>query len=261
MWTTEHRERSQIQASGSALLMAAACFLYLPSTLSGQIVQGHLTDAGTEIAMNGANVALRDSEGTVVARTVSNYLGAFLITAPGAGRYSLLFEAIGYHSTESTSFELREGETTTIDFSLRPDPMQLDSLAVEAERQRIIPNLERQGYYQRLNEGFGQFITPEEIEERNPRYFADLLREVPGLSVDRSGTIRRWPQRCRGVKPRIWIDGIMVDAAAGEGKINLETKVSIDEVAAIEVYMGAARVPLQYGGIEGQCVMLIWTKG
>jgi hypothetical protein len=254
MWTAEPRDCSRIQISGPVLLMAAVCLLSLPQTLTGQIVQGHLTDAHTKFAMSGANVVLRDHGGTVVARTDANYLGAFRITAPAPGRYTLLVEAIGYRSTESESFDLRAGEVTTVDLSLPPRPVELDSLAVEAERQRIIPNLERQGYYERLGEGFGYFITPEELEARNPRTYTDLFRDIPGFEVSPSGVIR-WGHKCFRASPRIFIDGIL----ASRG--NLSLVASIDEIAAVEVFLGPASVPLQYGGTRGQCVMLIWTKG
>jgi hypothetical protein len=253
--SSEYRKRFGAFSPVLALLVAGPSYLSFPSNLSGQVVQGHLADARTGFAMNGANVTLRDSTGTVVARTESNYLGAFRITTPDPGRYSLLVEAIGYRSTESDSFEVREGEVTTIDLSLPPEPVELDSLAVEAERQRIIPSLERQGFYRRKEEGFGYFITPEEIETRNPRSYTDLFRDIPGFRVSHDGGIS-WGHKCFRANPQIWIDGILSSSTA-----DLSQVASIDEIAAVEIFLGPASVPLQYGGIHGQCVMLIWTKG
>jgi hypothetical protein len=206
--------------------------------------------------MNGADVALRDSTGTVVARTATNYLGAFLIPAPVPGVYSLRAEAIGYRSRDSDSFEVKEGEVTTVDLSLPPGPVELDTLDVEAERQRIIPHLEREGFYKRLEDGFGYFITPEEIEANNPRYFHDLFRGIPGVRATWDGRLDLGP-RCREFPRRVFVDGIQID----DTMITLGQRLLIGDIEAVEVYLGPASVPLQYGGTEGHCVVLFWTKG
>ena len=76
-----------------------------------------------------------------------------------------------------------------------------------------------------------------------------------GFEVDYDGKVS-WGHRCFRATPQIWINGIL---ATTSGELN--QVASIDDIAAIEVYLGPASVPLQYGGTQGQCVMLIWTKG
>ena len=221
-----------------------------------QVVRGHLYDAETGEPVSNGVVALRGSLGTVLDRTASDSLGAFSLNAPRPGMYSLMATGLGYKSASTLQFDVGAEGTTTVDVRLEPEPIELDSLGVEGERRRIIPHLQKQGFYQRAGDGFGHFIAPEEIEARNPRFFSDLLRSLPGVSADRSGNVDLGP-RCRNFSPRLWIDGVLVD----DRGIPLGWHVSIDEIAAIEVYLGAASTPLQYGGVQGQCVMLVWTKG
>lgn len=241
--------------SGVCPVSVLLLFMSLPCSGAAQIVQGLLQDAETGEPVSNGTIALRSGLGTVVMRTEADSVGAYSLTAPRPGMYSLLATALGYQSTSTLQFEVGAEGVTTVDVRLEPEPIELDSLNVEAERQRIIPHLEKQGFYERMDEGFGQFITPEEIEERNPRYYDDLFREVSGLSASADGRLR-WPPRCRDTAPSIWVNGILMDWATPLGHA-----VSISDIEAVEVFIGAARVPLQYGGLDGQCVMLIWTKG
>jgi hypothetical protein len=250
--------------SRSSAVWAVSVLLLLitiPDSSGAQVVRGQLLDAQTGEPVSNATVALQDDLGSLVASTETDSVGAYSLTAPGSGRYSLRAEAWGYETTPTLPFEVSAEGPTIIDVHLHPEPIGLDSLAVEAEPKRIIPHLERQGFYERAEEGFGEFITPEEIERRNPRSFSDLLRDIPGLSV-RGGGELRWGPRCRRMTPRLWIDGILVDEEVGGlRRIFLDRKVSIDEIAAVEVYQSAAAIPLQYGGTGGHCAMFIWTKG
>jgi hypothetical protein len=135
----------------------------------------------------------------------------------------------------------------TVDVYLHPKPIALDTLDVEADRQRIIPHLEKQGFYERQDEGWGDFITPEEIERRNPRFFSDLFRTVGQWT----GTGLDLGPRCGHGSGRVLIDGIGVTNPFGG-------IVAVGDIQAVEVYRGL-ETPLQYGG-RG-CVVLIWTKG
>ena len=229
--------------------------LALPSSAAAQTVEGRILDAQTGEPVRAGVIRLRSSLGSVVNQTESDSLGAYALTAPSPGLYSLHVTALGYRSTPTLQFDVGWEAPTRIDVRLDPEPIELDSLAVKAEGRQIIPHLEGQGFYKREEEGFGQFITPEEIEQRNPRNFHDLLRSIPGLRVNQAG-IERWPPRCGYGDGKIWLDGILMDDRAP-----LSQYLSIDEIQAVEVYIGVARVPLQYGGLGGECVILIWTKG
>jgi outer membrane cobalamin receptor len=159
-----------------------------------------------------------------------------------------------------------------VEFYLRPKPIVLDSLVVAMTRTRVYRGLQKTGYYDRFQAGFGSFITPEEIEKRNPREVADLFRGVPGIQVRREGItgtrIFLFRPNFRGretCNPRVYVDGMqrLNDPFTEEGApgIRLEDLVSISDIAAVEVHTRATSIPLLYGGTQEGCgAILIWTK-
>jgi hypothetical protein len=178
-----------------------------------------------------------------------------------------LADALGFKRTLDGVLEMEEGGRVSVDFFLRPDPIPLDSLAVEAERQRIERHLELQGYYDRKGEGFGHFIAPEEIERREVRDFHRLFQRVPvRVEGGLRGTVLHVTGRCPlHSYPTVFVDGARVDFGWGryEGG-GLEDVVGVSDVSAIEVYTGPASTPLQWSGtkLEDTCgTIVIWTRG
>lgn len=239
-----------------AALIAGLWLLPAAAQLSGQTVQGHITDARTRFAVNGATVSLRDSTGSVVGRTATNYMGTFRITAPGPGVYSLLAEAMGYGDTSSDSFELEDGTEATVDLHLRPEPVELDTLAVETRRQRIVKKLETQGFYDRQRMGIGTFLTPDQIKQWPAISVGDILRHAPFVEV-RSLGVQGSVIKVRGCAPTIYVDGNRIHDVPGNTP---ENWVRPEDIVAVEVYRGLAQIPLQWGMNETCGVILIWTS-
>jgi len=237
-----------------ALLLAGASFLSVSVPLSGQGVQGHLTDSRTRFALNNAAVSLCDSVGEVVARAASNYLGAFRIPAPSPGRYFIRVEAMGYRSKDSEPFELGRGDTTTVDLSLAPEPIELDPLMVETRRRRIVSSLQERGFYERREQGAGSFLTPEQIRRWPAVSAGDILRHAPFVSSEWSiaGStvfIHRFG-RCR---PTIYVDGNRINSSPDDW-------VQPEDIVGVEVYRGSAQIPLEWSSNETCGVILIWTS-
>jgi hypothetical protein len=168
--------------------------------------------------------------------------------------------------------ELGAVGSIAVEFLLRPKPIVLDSLVVALTRHRVHRQLQTSGYYDRLQRGFGTFITPEDIEKRNPREVSDLFRGVPDLIVRREGIlgtrlVLNRPQLQGGnlCDPRVFVDGMqMFNDPHTEGMapgIRLEDLVNISDIAAVEVHTRATSIPLIYGGTQQGCgVIMIWTK-
>lgn len=239
----------------SVLVLAGSSLLAAPPDLHGQVVQGHLTDARTRFAVDGVTVALRDTAGTVVARTATNFLGAFRLTAPGPGEYSLLAEALGYRSTDSPTFEVREGEVTAIDLSLRPEPVQLDTLTVRSRRQRIVASLRGQGFYERQTQGMGTFLTSEQIRRWPAISVGDVLRHAPFVHVEPGGVqgSRILISKFGMCAPTIYVDGNRIRGSPDDW-------ARPEDIVAVEVYRGTAQVPMEWGMNETCGVILIWTN-
>lgn len=237
-----------------ALLLGAILFV-LPSRLSAQTVQGHLTDGRTRFALSVASVALRDEAGAVVARTEVNFLGAFRFDAPGPGIYSVLVESMGYRSTESDPFELVEGEVTTVDLYVFPQPIELDSLTVHGKSQRVAATLRKQGFYDRQQQGMGSYLTPEQIRRWPAVSVGDVLRHAPFVELQGNGIQgnRILIRKFGTCQPTIYVDGNRIQGSPDDW-------TRPEDIVAVEVYRGLTQIPLEWGGNETCGVILIWTS-
>ncbi len=84
-------------------------------------------------------------------------------------------------------------------------------------------------------------ITREELEARQTRFVGDVLREVPGLAVNRSGAAGQLAQvRIRGAEGNhtlVLIDGIEVNDPSGGSEFNFADLLAAD-IERIEVLRG-----------------------
>ncbi|MFC1574453.1 carboxypeptidase regulatory-like domain-containing protein [Gemmatimonadota bacterium] len=276
-----------LRTSGSALLLGLWLSL-LPTSLAGQEVRGRLLESETGTGIPMASVALLDTTMATVVETLTNEEGAFSLQAPAPGSYHVLAEALGYAPRVDGILEMGAGGSVTIEFYLRPKPIEMDSLIVALTRVRTFRNLTEVGYYDRRKMGFGSYITPEEIQRRNPVTAFDLLRGVPNLHLGArnvEGTrvyLRRGGLVCN---PKVYVDGTlvmndphteglgpeeldtsMIDAEARTDEampsygVVLEDLVNFQDISAVEVHTRATSIPLLYGGTQDNCgVILIWT--
>jgi hypothetical protein len=207
---------------------------------------------------------LLDTTFAVRATEVTNQNGLFRLQAPEPGSYYVLTEALGYQPIIDGILDLDEGGSISVELWVRPKPIVLDSMLVAVERVMIFQQLETVGFNERQATGFGHFITPEEIQRRNPTYMADLFRNTPGISLVGGGSFtgtdvlfRNASVRGGDCSPQVYVDGVLANTSFG----GLESVVDINQIAAVEVYTRASNVPSQWGGTNAGCgVLLIWTR-
>ena len=215
----------------------------LNSVPSGRLI-GRLVDAETGRPVETAAVS-------VVGRPTeagSDRQGFFRLTGVPAGRHELQVRRLGYaplrHAVDVTT-----GRTTELEISLVREPMELEPLVVSTTRSR---RLEIKGFYERKHWGellgLGTFFTAERIERRNPLRISHMIEELPGIR----GGLRNARVGCR---MSVYLDNIRIEAPS------LDRFVLPIEVAAVEVYKGAASLPAEFGGSDSQCgVVVVWTK-
>ena len=137
-------------------------------------------------------------------------------------------------------------------------------------------DLELVGFYERRDRERGIFFTQEAIEERNPTSVVDLFDGLPGVRIVIQQGIRRAvalagrramsliydPKTDPSTPcwPAVWMNGMLVHQGAAEEPAYLEDLASPGDVAGLEIYQSAARIPVQYN-VQGACgVIVIWTR-
>jgi len=227
----------------------------LGSSGGTQGVQGRILEPGTENPVQNAEVVLRQRSGEVVVTGLTNERGFFRLSTPEPGFFAFRASALGYGEVGRDSLEIGAGRLTVLQVEMAPEPLGLDPIVVVAESR--VFQLEVQGFYNRVQSGFGHFITPEEIDARPPLDMEDLLRHVPGLRFSRSAYGLRIlvakPGLPRGIgrtgdgglcEPRLYVDGLQV----GQGRMANDSTaigavpdqvVDVGVVSAVEVHLRA----------------------
>lgn len=209
---------------------------------------GRLHDAGTGWPVAGALVAL-DS---LHLRAITNERGEFRFGAVPPGTHELTIRHIGY-GVRVWEAEVKRRSSTLLEIELAPRAIELEPLAIRVEG-RIRPlHLERVGFYEREEAGWGFFLDAEYME----RWTRALTR------FDPKGFFRThalWdPYRvaarrrgCRG--PVVYVDG-------RRDRSGLIASLSAPEIGAVEVYRDTQGTPVWALDSEARCgVIAVWLK-
>jgi hypothetical protein len=213
--------------------------------------------------------------------TISDDSGRFVIKAP-ASPVSLRFRRIGFRAGE---VDLIAGGDTAIVVSLASLPLELERTMVAA--QRTVRSLELRGFYQRLADrekgiNAGQFITAEEIEQRNPTRVTQMFEGRTGIRNIRYkppfGSGPGVVEHCKGPTAlmcwaphgasrcpmAVYMDGIRVptvDVTDPNAPTLIDEIALPSHVAGVEIYTTAGKAPPEFQRLNGLCgVVLIWSK-
>lgn len=226
-----------------------------PATVRGVIFSGDdlRPVADAELLLDGVVVGRSDSAGT------------FRFTAP-SGAHTLTVRRVGYAPTVAELL-LQPGDLLEIGVTLPPHAVNLDPVVVEGRRAQS-PRLQE---FSERRERFptGKFLTRDELDRYPERRLSDIFRSVQGVSVTcidrwctayKLGPSGRVPSsldpRAGACDLQVYLDG--VPFFMGPQGID---ELDPDVVAAIEVYVGASRVPAEFETRNARCgVVAIWTR-
>jgi Carboxypeptidase regulatory-like domain/TonB-dependent Receptor Plug Domain len=209
------------------------------------VIDGVVTDSAL-VPLGDATVSVLGS----AIRVVTGANGRFRVRDMNPATYILLVRRIGFEAA-SLSVQLSPGDTVRPSFALLRATTKLDTVTVKGER--LTPAL--QEFESRRKLGVGHFITQAEIDRQNPLLLSDLLVMVPSVRVGSNGG---WPVNIRsGCGFAVYLDGVRLPTGSGFNDI-----APPKEIAGIEIYSGAATIPVQYKPISGSfCgVILLWTR-
>jgi len=250
----------------------------LESSGRSQGVLARFLDAQGGQPLGAAEVVLRERELGIEVAGVTNGEGLVRLRVPHEGQYALDATAMGYRAISDVSVKVAADRLAILEISMSPQPLELEPIVVRAEPR--VFHLDVEGFYDRQRSGFGYFITPEDLERRTILSFRDLFRNIPRLKVLEFGPgftalAAFSPNVMDDVAcfPPVYVDGMLTafdptdrvndadprfEAVPGTG---LENVVDLRDVEAVEVYLGPASTPLQWGGTQSRCgSVLIWTR-
>ena len=241
---------------GRFLLLVLLCCA-LPRSAPAQTVSGLVLDSATQARVPGASVTVYHGR-RVVADLKSDSAGRFQLPITPTSQYLLQVNALGY---EPWTIRLRE-RMPPFSILLKAEPLQVEGVQVTAQRRD--PYLDITGFYQRKRAEIGTFITPEQIEQRKPGRISDLFHGVSGIRIicgqQPVGECRVATRRMNSVQTAVCFPVIYLDEVPLE-RGRVDGLVPPQDLLAVEVYAGAARVPARYGGANNACgVILLWTR-
>jgi hypothetical protein len=238
-------------------------------------VGGTITEPETEAPVAEVWVTLMSAEGDSVRMTRTDSSGTFLLTAPEPGSYYVRARRLGYTPGFEGPFDLELGRQVEAALAMRQLAFALDPVNITAEA--VDQLLNDVGFYRRQRSSHGYFMDRADIEERlgQAHQVSDLLTHVPGLNIpaDLAGSfgvpINVARRGCVG-GPKIYVDGFRIqntqlggfslEDTPAPAWISLSQVVQPGDIYAIEIYRSEAQVPVEYGGREAGCgVILIWT--
>jgi hypothetical protein len=239
------QDTSKARQSGGRGTAVAQPLKRGPASLVGKVINA----AGAPV--KGARI---DVQGTAAAALTSE-TGEFVISNLPSGTQVLVARQLGFAPVEM-NVELSAKAPARVRVLMKDPARVLQPMVVKAEREE---GLDKVGFNRRLKTGLGQYLTTEQIEQRNPVYLSDLFRTMPGLRVNTtSGAPQVESTRGYGSCVNFYLDGSPWQSLYPG---DLDQLVPPTEVAAVEVYNGVTTpAEFQQPGQSGCTAVVMWTR-
>lgn len=249
----------------------AVVSLVAATPLEAQAIRGVLSDRATYEPIDVGAVVLVDEALDTLARTITDEGGYFEFELAESGEYYVIASALGYQAIRSESIWVGAGEIRVVEIAMETRPLPVEGFLVEASADEPqVAELRPTGFYERMAEGRGEFITPGQIaasEAKWPQqlFWGSRTVRVQQRSHERPGVwddVLVIPNRQgRGYcRPSIYVDGRWIrEEMMGEGE-SLADVVYKEEILGVEIYEWPFGVPRLYTGQQGCGVILFWTE-
>jgi len=244
--------RSVLPAVLVPLLVGA--FWIVPDRLLAQKksgITGRVTTSSGTVPVPGARVSVVNLHRS----TVSDSTGRFAFHALGPGHYLVEVTLIGY-SPLSAIVQLADNEEKNIEFRTDTAGVLLPTVFVEGESR---PELVRPVtvFERRMSTGHGKFITREAILDRNPMRIMDMIRFLPGVRSNCSGSYcqLRLNNDPSGCPPAVFVDDQRTSIAVLDA-------TQPGDIEGVEIYRGPSETPPELNNDIARCggAIAVWTR-
>ena len=256
----------------ACLLAAALSALALPDHAPAQtLVRGRLVDEASGTGIAQGRIVISANRGRWRQSVNSDSTGAFSFTEVRPGPYRLIGSRMGYREVQGSVMLATD---SVVDVVLRMDARTVvlePVTVVTRSRRQVSPILA--GFYHRMENGMGHFITRQEIEQRRPTRVSDLLRGVASLRVAAGRAGIGGGQMYSGSSGELcpvifFVDGMPVNLpTTPTGRRTARMDAAVDDyvgpldVEGIEIYRGESDTPAQFITRWVGCgTIVIWTR-
>ncbi|WP_258848491.1 TonB-dependent receptor [Polaribacter sp. WD7] len=136
------------------------------------------------------NIVLKDSLNNITSYTYSNDKGTYILETDKTGDFILIFSALGYKTVKIPITITKETKTLTQNVTLEEQTFVLKEVIIEAEKPIKVKK-------DTVEIAVSKFLDP------NDAAVEDLLKKIPGVTVDSEGTIKVGNQEIE----KLMIDG------------------------------------------------------
>lgn len=183
----------------SSYRACAVCALMLVAHVaSAQAIAGKVLGKVDGAPVAGAIVTLLDSAGRSITAKLAEDGGSFDFTAPHAGSYAIRVERVGFRSTTTSPFLVRQGERADVPITIASDGISLRAVKVSADRRCVVRPQEGLATAELWNEArkalnatqLTQMAQAAARARRNPHRFAVRWRKFERDLEPRSLAVR-----------------------------------------------------------------------
>lgn len=214
----------------------------------GRLTGTVVADMGSK-ALSGARVRIADGP-----ETGANERGEWTLAGIPSGTRMLEVRAVG-HYPKHVAVDVLDGAPPILT-ALSTMGSVLDTVRITASR---LNARSVSGFAERRHVGLGRYLTQEQIARRSPINISDMFYMVPGLRLDRVGfdtriTMRGIWGRC---SPALYLDGQYLRGLSVD---DINSWVTPDEVAGIEIYTTGMVLPQFEPDVRGCGSIVVWTS-
>ncbi|OYQ45973.1 hypothetical protein CHU92_01755 [Flavobacterium cyanobacteriorum] len=184
-------------------------------TLSQNTIKGEVKDHVSQPIIS-ASVILKDNTGKIITYAYTDELGRYELKTDKPGQFVLTASSLGFEQKNIDITIENKNEVKTVDFTLLVKVTELKEVIIEQERAITIKK-------------DTIIFKADAFRQGNEQTVEDLLKKIPGLNIDASGTIKIGNQEVE----KVMVDG---DDMFEKGYKLLTKNMPVNPVDKVEIY-------------------------